>query len=183
MLADAIVHTIRHRQCGNPKDRSYALYGALERFGFVQLPPSDYTPAKHRQQVYHELLVNLVRTEPLTLKLLIDAKLPLDTDSGSRDDTLPSWVPDWHLRLPDPTISATYFLHDNNCSMPLLGVSLSPTPTLTTVSDSRYMADGVGRLCFVPMSSNPSHQYRIPNRARETLAVQMQQYSTLSGPW
>jgi hypothetical protein len=65
---------------------------------------------KSQGQIYHELLLNLLRWHSLAIVLLLDAGT---SPKRSRDmDDAPSWVPDWNKLPPKPTISASYFLRN-----------------------------------------------------------------------
>ncbi|KAF1998514.1 HET-domain-containing protein [Amniculicola lignicola CBS 123094] len=91
-----IVHALRYRDVGNPKDKSFALYGVLRSME-VNLSNPDYRKPTHI--VYKELFMDLVRWRPACISLLLDAGLPAMPDS-------PSWVPQWdrsriHKWMPD----------------------------------------------------------------------------------
>lgn len=100
---DAILQTLRDRRATNPKDKSYAMYGILESLG-VRLSKLDYH--KSRSQIYHELLVDLLRWRPAAIGLLLDA----GTTEGNSGRTEPSWVPDWSSLPLSPTMSTNFFL-------------------------------------------------------------------------
>lgn len=106
-LLEGIIQTLRQRQATDPKDKSYAMYGVMRTVG-IHLFELDYH--KSQGQIYHELLLNLLRWHSLAIVLLLDAGT---SPKRSRDmDDAPSWVPDWNKLPPKPTISASYFLRN-----------------------------------------------------------------------
>lgn len=78
------------------------MYGILESLG-VRLSKLDYH--KSRRQIYHELLVDLLRWRPAAIALLLDA----GTKEGNNVRTKPSWVPDWSSLPLSPTMSTNFF--------------------------------------------------------------------------
>ncbi|KAI1410543.1 heterokaryon incompatibility protein-domain-containing protein [Hypoxylon sp. FL1857] len=105
-LVEGVLQTLRQRQATNPKDRVYALYGVLERAGLDNLPPPDYSRSQGR--IYHEFFRDIMKWQKSSMTLLLDAGKRL-VDNPDMCDT-PSWVPDWSSMLPEPTISANFFL-------------------------------------------------------------------------
>ncbi|KAI2464132.1 heterokaryon incompatibility protein-domain-containing protein [Annulohypoxylon bovei var. microspora] len=105
-LVEGIVQTLRQRQATNPKDRVFALYGVLERSGLSSLPRPDYETPQGR--IYHEFFRHLMKWQKSSMTLLLDAGKRLRDNPDMRD--APSWVPDWSDPLPEPTISANFFL-------------------------------------------------------------------------
>ena len=66
-----------------PRDRAYALYGALLALG-ARLAHPDYT--KSVDQIFRELFINLLHWRPAALVLLLDA-------GGRKNAGEPGWVP------------------------------------------------------------------------------------------
>jgi hypothetical protein len=108
-ILEEIFSSLRERKAKLPHDRSYALYGILQRVG-LQLAEPDYNKSPGR--VYYELMLDLLRWSPKALILLIDAGV--DSKHESQLGGVPSWVPNWNNIPPKPTISADYFLHASN---------------------------------------------------------------------
>ena len=85
VFKEAVVHALRERKAGNPRDKSYAMYGILERAG-VNLTAVNY--AKSPSEVYTDLFADLLSWDDDMLCLILDAGLSVKR-------TRPSWVPDW----------------------------------------------------------------------------------------
>ncbi|KAI1213360.1 heterokaryon incompatibility protein-domain-containing protein [Annulohypoxylon truncatum] len=105
-LVEGVIQTLRQRQATNPKDRVFALYGVLERSGLSDLPRPDYS--KPQGIIYHEFFQDIMRWQKSSMTLLLDAGARLKDNPDMRD--APSWVPDWSSPLPEPTVSANFFL-------------------------------------------------------------------------
>ncbi|KAI0901515.1 heterokaryon incompatibility protein-domain-containing protein [Annulohypoxylon nitens] len=105
-LVEGVIQTLRQRQATNPKDRVFALYGVLERSGLSDLPRPDY--GKPQGLIYHEFFHDIMKWQKSSMTLLLDAGKRLEDNPDMCD--APSWVPDWSNPLPEPTISANFFL-------------------------------------------------------------------------
>lgn len=90
MVLEDVIQTIRQREAKEHLDKSYALYGILQRMG-LQLAKADY--AKPRGRVYHELMLDLLQWSPAGISMLLDAGRSDYIDE--KMDNMPPWVPDW----------------------------------------------------------------------------------------
>jgi hypothetical protein len=87
-----IVSTLRTRNCGDPRDKSYSLHGVLKKLG-VDVSTADYN--KPLSQNYQDLMVDLITWRPQLIFLVSYAGL-----TSSIYPAGPSWVPDWtHLSI------------------------------------------------------------------------------------
>lgn len=97
-------------ECGDPRDKVFALLGLTEETGQGKLIP-DYS--KSVSQVYAETIRYLIHTE---------RKLnELSFSQPSRQHELPTWVPDWSFRG-YPAISSLYLkdlYHASGASSPI----------------------------------------------------------------
>jgi hypothetical protein len=82
----AITESTQTRQATDPKDKSYAVYGILQRLGILIESP-DYS--KRTSQIYQEFFLILLKSG-MALDLLLNA--------GSLSDS-PSWVPDLSVQV------------------------------------------------------------------------------------
>ncbi|OTA63590.1 hypothetical protein K449DRAFT_421695 [Hypoxylon sp. EC38] len=96
-----IVQAIRTRHTTNDKDRSYAVYGVLQRLGVKELSNPDYSASL--DQVYKELVMDLLRYKHALIHLLIDAGI--STGIGR-----PSWVPDLRIVADRQWVRSDYII-------------------------------------------------------------------------
>jgi hypothetical protein len=82
-----VVQAFRGRDVGDPKDKSYALYGVLDALGLPKLSNLDYQKPLH--QVYKELFQDLLEWNSISLDPILDAGLP------SLHEGTASWIPRW----------------------------------------------------------------------------------------
>jgi hypothetical protein len=86
---NGLMRALRERTVGNPKDKSYALYGVLQSLR-IDLHPPDYN--KPVSQVYRELFLDLLKWTPQSILLIVDAG-HLDVEDSHV--SAPSWVSRW----------------------------------------------------------------------------------------
>ncbi|OTA96050.1 hypothetical protein M434DRAFT_393125 [Hypoxylon sp. CO27-5] len=96
-----ILQAIRTRRATDDKDRSYAVYGVLQRLGVKELSNPDYSASL--DQVYKELIMDLLRYNPALIHLLIDAGI--STSIGH-----PSWVPDLRIVADKQWVRSDYII-------------------------------------------------------------------------
>jgi hypothetical protein len=108
---------IRKKECSDPRDRIFGLYGLCCT---IPQPLPDYTLTA--SEVYRRFTVDAIRsTQALTILDKIE-------NSGSPEIDVPSWVPDWTVRLETPKFA---FPKKNFLSC----VGLSRIPDNVQVSD------------------------------------------------
>ncbi|KAJ4289665.1 hypothetical protein N0V90_010994 [Kalmusia sp. IMI 367209] len=101
---NSMIYALRSRELSNPKDRSYALYGALKVLG-IPLAPPDYS--KSTGEIYKDLFSDLLRWRPTCIALLLDA------GQSNFATEVPTWVPQWEQPAEDEIIHSFHFPSQN----------------------------------------------------------------------
>lgn len=96
--ADGVIRALRRRKASEPADRAHALGGIMASLG-VRLITAVYSLDKN--EVYFQLLVQLLRWNPELLVVIMDARAP----TAGR----PSWVPSWDQLPEEGWVDDTYF--------------------------------------------------------------------------
>lgn len=84
----------RNKQCADPRDKVYALFGLLQAIA-IDVPAPDYT--KTIEEVYIEaadVCLQLCDSPAILLCISPDS----ESKKSVSDINLPSWVPDWSIR-------------------------------------------------------------------------------------
>ena len=121
VASGGVIEALRSRQCRDPKDKSYAMYGVLRALN-AHLTESDYS--KPKLQIYRELFVDLLSWRWSSLAMLLDAGTP-DADTAA------SWVPRWDAldrtswvpeKISYVSSSATLLTQFRTCGLPVYQV-------------------------------------------------------------
>lgn len=99
-----IVHALRERRAGEPRDKVYALHSILKRGG-ATLAKVQYQQAV--SVVYTNFFHNLLAWNRAFITLILDAGLAHATDGR------PSWVPDWRNDGHRTWLDRDYFYSQN----------------------------------------------------------------------
>lgn len=125
---------LRERDCTDPRDRSFAMFGILQSLG------ASFSTPKMQQtvgQTHRLFLENMLRWQPHSLAMIVDAGRPLDD--------APSWVPNWMLPCPSKWLTWRYTIGSSLSAtkVPMRSDILVDGNKLTLGSHSE------GQVCFV----------------------------------
>jgi hypothetical protein len=143
---------VRAKKCSDPRDRIFAFYG-LCRASPQPLPDYRSSPS----EVYRKFAVEAIRITR-SLSILND----IEVRSRSTQIQVPSWVPDWTVRLDRYTFREKNFLNDVGLShvpenIPMIDMNTLDSPEVLHLTG--VVLDEVVHLCDSVRTVEMKHLY------------------------
>ena len=125
---------LRERNCTDPRDRAFAMFGILQSLGASFSAPNMQGTVG---QTHRRFLEKTLRWQPYSLAMIVDAGYPIDD--------APSWVPNWMISCPSKWLTWRYTIGSR------MSATKVPVRSDIVVDGNKLTLRGrsEGQICFV----------------------------------